>query len=192
MDVRLYFLIYSAFEYEEWGNPEFQAIYETMKSYCPYSNIAPGVVYPNMLIVAGMNDPRVAYFEPAKWTAKLRALVKWSKSAPIVQEQGESLGDSFKQGLEENDPLNDGDRLLLLKIQDAGHSGSTGQYALLEDLAFEYAYLISVLGAQFKPVSSGGKGLTGVDYEMYWEELEHEAGDEDEEGDEEGKEESQN
>lgn len=117
-----------------------------MKNYCPYSNISHDAVYPNMLIVGGMNDPRVAYFEPAKWTAKLRSTARWSE-----------------------------DRLLLLKIQDAGHSGSSGRYAYLEDLAFEYAFLISTLGVQFRPVPTNTANSTAaVDYDMYWQGLEDE------------------
>ena len=61
-----------AFEYEEWGHPENPKIYQVMQRYCPYSNVRP-IEYPNMLVIAGMNDPRVAYFEPAKWVAKLRS-----------------------------------------------------------------------------------------------------------------------
>ena len=156
---------WTAFEFEEWGNPVDPKIYSIMQSYCPYTNVIQDAVYPNMLVVAGMNDPRVAYFEPAKWTAKLRAMGKWSHHS-------------------DNKNIRDGhDRILLLKIQEAGHSGSTGQYAHLEDLAFEYSFLISTLGAQFKPVSSGGKGLSlnGVDYDVYWKELEKEFGDDAEE-----------
>lgn len=146
-----------------------------MKSYCPYTNIKPGNVYPNMLVVGGMNDPRVAYFEPAKWTAKLRDM----RSAAIPSDSELESGAAPVNAPDEDNS----DRLLLLKIQDSGHSGSSGQYSYLEDLAFEYAFLISVLGAQFRPVSSGGKGLSlsGVDYDVYWEELENE-NDDDEEG----------
>jgi hypothetical protein len=72
------------------------------------------------------------------------------------------------------------DRVLLLKIQDAGHSGSSGQYSYLEDLAFEYAFLISMLGVQFRPVGSSNNA-GGVNYDMYWQELENEEADEEEE-----------
>ena len=141
-----------------------------MNAYCPYSNIKTDVLYPHMLVVGGMNDPRVAYFEPAKWTAKLREKACWK-----VKREGP------------DGSVSDEERMLLLRIQDAGHSGSSGQYSHLEDLAFEYSFLISVLGAQFRPVSCGGQSLNGVDYDMYWEELEkdNQQDDEDEEDEEE-------
>lgn len=62
---------WTTFEYEEWGNPNESDIFTAMHGYCPYTNIA-ARKYPHMLIMAGMNDPRVSYFEPAKYTAKLR------------------------------------------------------------------------------------------------------------------------
>jgi Gpi18-like mannosyltransferase len=62
-------------EYEEWGNPEDKVYYETIRSYSPYDNVE-AKPYPAMLITAGLNDPRVSYWEPAKWAAKLRALKK--------------------------------------------------------------------------------------------------------------------
>jgi len=58
-------------EYEEWGNPNEKVYYDYMKSYSPYDNVE-RKDYPNILITAGLNDPRVQYWEPAKWTAKLR------------------------------------------------------------------------------------------------------------------------
>lgn len=51
---------WTAFEWEEWGNPAEPAIYQIMKHYCPYSNVRPQK-YPNMLVLGGMNDPRVAF-----------------------------------------------------------------------------------------------------------------------------------
>lgn len=147
-----------------------------MSSYCPYSNIRQGEVYPNMLVVAGMNDPRVAYFEPAKWVAKLRANAIWRSTTSAPTSNGDLLSSS-----DPHPPSIDqtqSDRILLLKIQDVGHSGSSGQYSYLEDLAFEYAYLISMLGAAFRPVGCGGKdvSLSGVDYDIYWDELAEEQG----------------
>lgn len=64
----------TVFEWEEWGNPlESNEIYQVMKSYSPYDNISTKQ-YPFILATAGLNDPRVSYWEPAKWVQKLRAL----------------------------------------------------------------------------------------------------------------------
>ncbi|MGA3190475.1 MAG: S9 family peptidase, partial [Bryobacteraceae bacterium] len=60
-------------EYEEWGDPKEKKYYEIIKSYAPYENVE-AKEYPAMLVTAGLNDPRVSYWEPAKWTAKLRAM----------------------------------------------------------------------------------------------------------------------
>lgn len=56
---------------EEWGNPNEERFYEYMASYSPYDNVT-SHTYPAMLVTAGLNDPRVAYWEPAKWVAKIR------------------------------------------------------------------------------------------------------------------------
>ncbi len=101
-------------EYEEWGNPNSPQYYDYMRSYSPYDNVAPKN-YPNLLITAGLNDPRVAYWEPAKWTAKLRAL------------------------------KTDENLLLLKTNMGAGHGGSSGRYDELKDVAFEYAFIFKVL-----------------------------------------------
>lgn len=105
----------SAIEWEEWGNPNDPVYYDYMKSYSPYDNVKPQD-YPAMLITAGLNDPRVAYWEPAKWTAKLR------------------------------DTKTD-DHLLLLKTNmGAGHSGASGRYEHLKEIALDYAFLFSQWG----------------------------------------------
>jgi oligopeptidase B len=127
---------WTAFEYEEWGNPNDHEIYEVMKSYCPYTNISGEALarneYPHMLVVGGMNDPRVAFFEPLKMVAKMRGEKrKWRKQLGIS-----------------TDPS---DRMLLLRVDEAGHGGNSGQYSFLEDLAFEYAFLITALEASVKP-----------------------------------------
>ena len=102
-------------EYEEWGNPNDKKFYDYILSYSPYDNVE-RKDYPHLLVTAGLNDPRVQYWEPAKWTAKLRA---------------------FKT---------DTNRLLLKTKMGAGHGGPSGRYERLRERAFEYAFLLDVLG----------------------------------------------
>jgi oligopeptidase B len=101
----------SAMEWEEWGNPNDKEYYDYMKSYSPYDNVE-AKDYPAMLITAGLNDPRVSYWEPAKWTAKLRDL------------------------------KTDHNVLLLKINMGAGHAGVSGRYEQLKEVAFEYAFLL--------------------------------------------------
>ena len=61
-------------EWEEWGNPDVESDYWTMLAYSPYDNIAAGSPYPRLHLTAGLNDPRVQYWEPAKYVAKMREL----------------------------------------------------------------------------------------------------------------------
>ncbi len=103
-------------EWEEWGNPSDEAYFHYMLSYSPYDNVA-AVDYPAMLITGGLNDPRVGYWEPAKWTARLRAVSTGSEP------------------------------LLLKMNMGAGHYGASGRYGYLEDLALTYAFTLSHLGA---------------------------------------------
>jgi oligopeptidase B len=105
----------SAMEWEEWGNPNDPVYYDYMKSYSPYDNVE-AKDYPAMLITAGLNDPRVSYWEPAKWTAKLRDL------------------------------KTDHNVLLLKTNMDAGHAGASGRYEQLKEIAFEYAFLLGQWG----------------------------------------------
>ncbi|WP_026100303.1 S9 family peptidase [Fortiea contorta] len=108
-------LPFSAIEWEEWGNPNEQVYYEYMKSYSPYDNVE-AKAYPDLLITAGLNDSRVKYWEPAKWTAKLRE-------------------------------LKTDDHILLLKINmGAGHSGASGRYESIREIAFEYTFILDRLG----------------------------------------------
>jgi len=103
-------------EYEQWGNPAADpAAYAYIKSYSPYDNVA-AKAYPHMLLTTGLNDPRVSYWEPAKWTARLRAL------------------------------KTDDNLLLLKTNMQAGHGGASGRYDYLEEVALEYAFLLHTLG----------------------------------------------
>ena len=86
-----------------------------MRSYSPIDNVRPGATYPSMLIVSGLNDPRVAYWEPTKWVARLR------------------------------EARTDGRPTLLKMDLAAGHSHSSDRYRYLRELAFEYAFLLEKL-----------------------------------------------
>lgn len=102
-------------EYEEWGNPAEQKYYAYIRGYSPYDNIE-NQTYPNMLVTAGLNDPRVSYWEPAKWVAKLRTL-----------KRGDNL-------------------LLMKTNMGAGHFGASGRYERFKETAFDYAFLLKALG----------------------------------------------
>ena len=103
-------------EWPEWGNPiASKADYETIAAYSPYDNVS-AQDYPPILAIAGLTDPRVTYWEPAKWVAKLRATK--TGDAPIL----------FKTNME------------------AGHAGASGRFQRLEEVAFEYAFALKVTG----------------------------------------------
>jgi oligopeptidase B len=102
-------------EYDEWGNPQKLDEYTYMKSYSPYDNVQAGAHYPHLMVTAGLNDPRVPYWEPAKWVAKLRA----SKA--------------------------DNNVLIFKTHMEAGHLGSSGRYGQLHDVALEYAFILTAL-----------------------------------------------
>ena len=115
-------------EWEEWGNPVASAeVYRYMRSYAPYENVE-AKRYPPLLATAGLNDPRVSYWEPAKWVAKLRA----TKA--------------------------DDARLLLKTEMGAGHMGPSGRYDAWRDEAFVYAFVLDTLGvtASAPPPPGGG------------------------------------
>ncbi len=107
----------TAGEFEEWGNPRDEKYYHYMLSYSPYDNVEEKE-YPHILVTAGLNDPRVAYWEPAKWTAKLRRL---------------KTDDNF---------------LLLKTFMGAGHFSSSGRYDFLKDLVVEFAFILDMLGIE--------------------------------------------
>ncbi len=102
-------------EFEEWGNPKDPEYYGYMKSYSPYDNVEAGA-YPAMLVTTGINDTRVAFWEPAKWVAKLR---------------------TFK-----TDP----NPLLLKTEMGAGHGGPSGRYNAWRERAFWYAFALDCVG----------------------------------------------
>jgi len=104
-------------EYDEWGNPNDPKYYRYIKSYAPYENVT-AQAYPTMLVTAGLNDPRVSYWEPAKWVAKLRAT------------------------------KTDNNELLLKTQMSAGHFGASGRYEALKEVAFDYAFVLSRLGVK--------------------------------------------
>ena len=101
-------------EYDEWGNPDNYEYYKYMMSYSPYDNIRP-TEYPHLLITTGLNDPRVAYWEPAKFAAKLREI------------------------------KTDNNLLLLQTNYASGHAGASGRYDALKEAAVDYAFLIHTL-----------------------------------------------
>jgi len=107
-------------EYDEWGNPHDSTFYRYMLSYSPYDNVE-RKAYPNMLITAGLYDTQVLYVEPAKWTARMRAM------------------------------RTDSNRLILRTNMEAGHSGASGRYKRWRDVAFEYAFLLDLAGFKEKP-----------------------------------------
>ena len=103
-------------EWPEWGNPiEDKSAYDYIKSYSPYENVS-AQAYPHILVTAGLTDPRVTYWEPAKWVAKLR-----------------------QHGLAEN-------TLLLKTHMDAGHAGASGRYDSLKEVALMYAFVLKMHG----------------------------------------------
>ncbi|KAJ3328029.1 hypothetical protein HDU76_010713 [Blyttiomyces sp. JEL0837] len=109
-------------EYEEWGNPNEKEFFDYMLSYSPYDNVKPGVKFPNLLIKAGLNDPRVSYWEPSKWCSLLRELeVDGGKSDP--------------------------DRSVIIFDckMGSGHFGASGRYGYLKEIAADYAFVISQL-----------------------------------------------
>ena len=105
----------TSLEWEEWGDPRQREYYAYMKSYSPYDNVEPHA-YPSLYVYTGLHDPRVAYWEPLKWVAKLRAV-------------GTVRGD-----------------LVLKTLLGAGHGGSSGRYARLREYAEEQAFLLHNLG----------------------------------------------
>lgn len=103
-------------EWPEWGNPITSLEdYKTIAAYSPYDNVA-ALDYPPILAAAGLTDPRVTYWEPAKWVARLRA--RKAGEHPVL----------FKINM------------------DSGHAGASGRFSRLEEIAFTYAFALKVVG----------------------------------------------
>ncbi|MEM9999603.1 MAG: S9 family peptidase [Pseudomonadota bacterium] len=103
-------------EWPEWGNPiAHREAYDYIASYSPYDNVS-DKAYPPILAVGGLTDPRVTYWEPAKWIARLRAV------AP------------------------DAGPYLLKTNMGAGHGGASGRFSRLEEVAEVYAFALKVAG----------------------------------------------
>lgn len=104
-------------EWPEWGNPRTdEKAFHTIRSYSPYDNVR-AQDYPAMLVKAGLTDPRVTYWEPAKWVARLRA-----------RRTNKKL-------------------LVFHTVLDAGHGGASGRFDHLKEVAQAYAFAIKVAGA---------------------------------------------
>jgi oligopeptidase B len=102
-------------EWEEWGDPREADAYTFMKSYSPYDNVR-AAAYPALLVTTGLNDPRVQYWEPAKWVAKLRTLSTSDKPILLRTEMG------------------------------AGHGGPSGRYDAWRDEAIVLAFACDAAG----------------------------------------------
>jgi oligopeptidase B len=103
-------------EWEEWGNPvEDPEVYDYMASYSPYDNVG-ALAYPRILATGGLNDPRVSYWEPAKWVQRLRTSTTSDEPIYLKTEMG------------------------------AGHQGPSGRYDVWKDEAFVFAFILDALG----------------------------------------------
>ncbi len=102
-------------EYDEWGNPNVKEYYDYMLSYSPYDNVR-AAAYPNMLVITGLNDSQVQYWEPVKWVAKLREM------------------------------KTDDNLILLHINMAAGHGGASGRFERYHLTALEYGFIFYLLG----------------------------------------------
>lgn len=102
-------------EFNEWGNPKNPEFYEYIKSYSPYDNIE-SKDYPALFVTAGLTDPRVTYWEPAKWVAKL------------------------------NELKTDSNQILFKTNMGAGHAGKSGRFEHLREYAEEFCFVLETFG----------------------------------------------
>ena len=102
-------------EYSEWGNPKDKEYFEYIKSYSPYDNVEKKE-YPYIFVTTGASDPRVGYWEPAKWVAKLREMKK------------------------------DDNLVLFKVDLDSGHCGSSCRFDYIQEVAEEFAFITKVFG----------------------------------------------
>jgi oligopeptidase B len=100
-------------EYDEWGNPNDPVYYEYMLSYSPYDQVSQQA-YPNLLITSGLHDSQVQFWEPTKWTAKLREY---------------NTGNNV---------------ILLQTNMEAGHGGASGRFRRLREVALQYTFLLDL------------------------------------------------
>ncbi len=104
-------------EYDQWGNPADKEMFEYMLSYSPYDNLK-ATDYPHLLITTGLNDPRVAYWEPAKFLAKLREL------------------------------KTDDNLAVFYVNYNSGHAGASGRFDYIREIALDYAFLLDRFGLE--------------------------------------------
>lgn len=105
-------------DYEEFGNPKIETEFEAIMEYCPYDNINRGLCYPSMLVIAAFNDSRVGVWEAAKWVAKVRDNTCRSCSRAVI----------------------------LKTDMSGGHFGEGGRFGQSEEKAYEYSFLMKVMG----------------------------------------------
>src|SRR3954464_11139651 len=119
-------------EWPEWGNPGADEVaFRTILSYAPYENVRPQH-YPAILALGGLSDPRVTYWEPAKWAARLRAT------------------------------MTGGGPVLLRIYMEAGHGGAAGRFDRLEEVALIYAFAIKAVEGGFADLAAEDQPATAA------------------------------
>ena len=117
-------------EWLEWGDPiNDRDVFDRIRGYSPYDNVR-AQAYPAILALGGLTDPRVTYWEPAKWVAKIRAV------------------------------MTGGGPILLKTNMDAGHGGASGRFDQLEEVALQYAFALACASPEPEPTSSAEAAST--------------------------------